>query len=58
MFCNAGQNPPLIYGSDGLRRIESGGMPVHIAGQLRRDTWGGRNRIHLAIEDGVAIGGR
>ncbi len=28
MFCNAGQNPPLIYGVDGLRRIESGGMPV------------------------------
>lgn len=28
MFCNAGHNPPLIYGADGLRRIESGGMPV------------------------------
>jgi len=28
MFCNAGQNPPLLYGVDGLRRIESGGMPV------------------------------
>jgi serine phosphatase RsbU (regulator of sigma subunit) len=27
-FCNAGHNPPLIFGSDGLRRIESGGMPV------------------------------
>jgi serine phosphatase RsbU (regulator of sigma subunit) len=27
-FCNAGNNPPLIYGSDGLRRVESGGMPV------------------------------
>ena len=27
-FCNAGQNPPLLYGSEGLRRIESGGMPV------------------------------
>jgi sigma-B regulation protein RsbU (phosphoserine phosphatase) len=27
-FCNAGQNPPLIYGKDGLRRLESGGMPV------------------------------
>jgi sigma-B regulation protein RsbU (phosphoserine phosphatase) len=27
-FCNAGQNPPLVYGDDGLRRIESGGMPV------------------------------
>ena len=28
MFCNAGHNPPLIFGADGLRRIESGGMPV------------------------------
>jgi phosphoserine phosphatase RsbU/P len=27
-FCNAGHNPPLIYGVDGLRRIETGGMPV------------------------------
>jgi len=29
----------------------SGGLPVHVAGQLRRDTWGGRNRIELQIED-------
>jgi phosphoserine phosphatase RsbU/P len=28
MFCNAGHNPPLVFGTDGLRRIESGGMPV------------------------------
>ena len=27
-FCNGGHNPPLIYGKDGLRRIEAGGMPV------------------------------
>ncbi|HYB95592.1 MAG TPA: SpoIIE family protein phosphatase [Vicinamibacterales bacterium] len=27
-FCNAGQNPPLIFGDGGLRRIECGGMPV------------------------------
>jgi serine phosphatase RsbU (regulator of sigma subunit) len=27
-FCNAGHNPPLIYGAGGLRRLESGGMPV------------------------------
>lgn len=29
----------------------SGGLPIHVAGQLRRDTWGGRNRIELQIED-------
>ena len=27
-FCNAGHNPPLIFGCGGLRRLESGGMPV------------------------------
>ena len=27
-FCNAGHNPPFVYGVDGLRRIETGGMPV------------------------------
>jgi single-stranded-DNA-specific exonuclease len=36
--------------------LEAGGMPVHVAGQLRRDTWGGRNRVHLTIEDAAAIG--
>ncbi|MGH9200387.1 MAG: PP2C family protein-serine/threonine phosphatase, partial [Vicinamibacterales bacterium] len=28
LFCNGGHNPPLIFGTDGLRRIEAGGMPV------------------------------
>jgi single-stranded-DNA-specific exonuclease len=27
------------------------GMPVHIAGSLKRDTWGGREKIELTIED-------
>ena len=35
----------------------SNGMPLHVAGNLRRDTWGGRNRIELQIED-VASPGR
>lgn len=34
-----------------LLTAASGGLPVHVAGQLRRDTWGGRNRIELQIED-------
>jgi single-stranded-DNA-specific exonuclease len=29
----------------------SGGMPVHVAGSLKRDTWGGREKIELTIED-------
>ena len=31
--------------------LSSGGMPVHVAGHLRRDSWGGRDRIELMIED-------
>ena len=29
----------------------SGGMPLHVAGHLRRDTWGGRDKRELVIED-------
>ena len=28
-----------------------GGMPLHVAGHLRRDTWGGREKIEFTIED-------
>ena len=28
-----------------------GGMPLHFAGHLRRDTWGGREKIEFTIED-------
>ena len=31
--------------------MSAGGMPLHIAGHLRRDTWGGRERIEMQIED-------
>ncbi len=31
--------------------LTSGGLPVHVAGQLRRDTWGGRDKIELQIVD-------
>jgi len=29
----------------------SNGMPIHVAGKLKRDTWGGRDRIELQIDD-------
>ena len=29
----------------------AGGLPVHVAGTLKRDTWGGRDRIELFIDD-------
>jgi single-stranded-DNA-specific exonuclease len=31
--------------------LAAGGLPLHIAGTLKRDTWGGRNRIELTIDD-------
>lgn len=31
--------------------LSSGGLPVHVAGHLRRDTWNGRDRRELVIED-------
>jgi phosphoserine phosphatase RsbU/P len=27
-YCNAGHNPPIVYGSSGLRRLTAGSMPV------------------------------
>ena len=29
----------------------AGGMPLHVAGHLRRDSWGGREKIELQIDD-------
>lgn len=31
--------------------LNAGGMPLHVAGHLRRDTWGGREKIELQIDD-------
>jgi single-stranded-DNA-specific exonuclease len=28
-----------------------GGMPLQVAGTLKRDAWGGRQKIELTIED-------
>ena len=29
----------------------AGGMPLHIVGTVRRDTWGGRDRLEVTIDD-------
>jgi single-stranded-DNA-specific exonuclease len=31
--------------------MRSGGMPLHVAGNLKRSSWGGREKIELMIED-------
>jgi single-stranded-DNA-specific exonuclease len=31
--------------------LGAAGMPLHVAGHLRRDTWGGRDKRELVIED-------
>jgi len=31
--------------------LGSGGMPLHVAGVVRRDTWGGRDRLEVTIDD-------
>ncbi|HRY07728.1 MAG TPA: single-stranded-DNA-specific exonuclease RecJ [Hyphomicrobiaceae bacterium] len=31
--------------------INAGGFPLHITGQLRKDTWGGRTKIEVQIDD-------
>ncbi|MCL4766283.1 MAG: single-stranded-DNA-specific exonuclease RecJ [Hyphomicrobiaceae bacterium] len=31
--------------------LGAGGLPLHVAGTLRRDTWGGRDRIEVTIDD-------
>lgn len=31
--------------------VNSGGLPLHVSGRLRKDTWGGKNRIEVQIDD-------
>ncbi len=31
--------------------LNAAGMPLHVAGSLKRDSWGGREKIELTIED-------
>ena len=31
--------------------LQANGMPLHVAGYLKRDTWGGRDKIELTIGD-------
>jgi single-stranded-DNA-specific exonuclease len=40
----------------GAALLAADGLPLHIAGRLRRDTWNGRDRRELVVED-VAVPG-
>lgn len=31
--------------------MNTGGLPIHVAGSVKRSTWGGRNKIEMTIED-------
>jgi single-stranded-DNA-specific exonuclease len=31
--------------------LGAGGLPLHVAGSLKRDTWGGRDKIELFVDD-------
>ena len=35
----------------GAALLGTAGMPIHVVGHLRRDTWNGRDRRELVIED-------
>jgi single-stranded-DNA-specific exonuclease len=35
----------------GRALLGASGLPLHVAGHLRRDTWGGRSRRELVVED-------
>ena len=35
--------------------LQSGGLPVHIAGQIRVDRWQGRESVQMIIDDAAAV---
>ena len=50
-FCNGGHNPPIVYGKQGLKRIEAGGMPVGLFEMVPYST----DRIALAAGDTMVL---
>jgi single-stranded-DNA-specific exonuclease len=39
----------------GKALLESGGLPVHLAGKLRPDNWMGRNDVQLLLDDAAPV---
>jgi single-stranded-DNA-specific exonuclease len=40
----------------GKALLAANGMPLHVAGHLRRDTWNGRDRRELVVDDVAEVG--
>jgi len=40
-----------------LALLNSRGMPLHIAGKLRRDRWRGNDSVQLIVEDAAEASG-
>jgi single-stranded-DNA-specific exonuclease len=39
----------------GRALLETGGLPLHLAGKLRADTWMGRNEVQMFIDDAAPV---
>ncbi|WP_119678262.1 single-stranded-DNA-specific exonuclease RecJ [Indioceanicola profundi] len=47
-----------LDGELGRALLQSGGMPLHLAGTLRPDRWNGNEGVQLFIDDAAPAGGR
>jgi len=45
-----------LDGPLGPALLETNGRPIHVAGKLRPDTWGGRDDVQLIIDDAAPAG--
>jgi phosphoserine phosphatase RsbU/P len=50
-YCNAGQNPPLLFMSSGVRKLETGGMIVGLFPHATYD----QEELQLAAGDSLAV---
>jgi single-stranded-DNA-specific exonuclease len=46
-----------LDGELGARLLKTGGLPLHVAGKLRPDSWTGPDAVQLFIEDAAAVQG-
>jgi single-stranded-DNA-specific exonuclease len=46
-----------LDGALGPALLRTGGLPLHLAGKLRRDAWAGGQAVQFIIEDAARVGG-